>query len=139
MRLSGDVKPDVYLVSNAFERIWKLGVISLGLMGVEQLAAVVGTMAWTRVVRPIGVVLEYFSKMALSAYFVHLALLYGFWGIQFTQQWHRKSSWHEYWWRLGVMWCLTAAVCYGLHKLRRGIEWVIRNARGTPAPAAAGV
>jgi uncharacterized membrane protein len=139
LRLSGDVKPDVYLLSNAFERIWKLGAIGLVLMGVERMAGAVGTMAWTRVVRPIGVVLEYFSKMALSGYFVHLALLYGFWGIQFTQQWHRKSSWSEYWWRLVVMWCLTAAVCYAIHRLRRGIEWVIRNLRGTPSPATAGV
>jgi hypothetical protein len=140
MRLAGDVKPDVYLVSNAFERIWKLGAISLLLVGVEWSATVVGTMAWTRIVRPIGIVLEYFSKMALSGYFVHLALLYGFWGIQFTQQWHRKSSWTQYGWRVVLMWCMTALVCYGLHRLRRGIEWTIRNLRGTaqvPATARA--
>jgi len=131
MRL-GNVKPDVYLVSNAFERIWKLGSICLVLLGAEWIATRAGAAAWTRLVRPIGVVLEYFSKMALSAYFAHLALLYGFWGIQFTQVWHRKSNWFEYGWRLGVLWCLTALVCYGLHRARRGIEWMIRNMRGTP-------
>jgi hypothetical protein len=36
------------------------------------------------------------------------------------------------------MYCLTILVCYGLHRARRGIEALIRNARGVPAvPAAA--
>ena len=86
----------------------------------EWVATKAGAAASTRLVRPIGVVLEYFSKMALSAYFAHLWLLYGFWGIQFTQVWHRKSNWYEYWWRLGVVWCLTALVCYGLHRCGEG-------------------
>jgi uncharacterized membrane protein len=137
MRLFGDAKPDVYLVSNSFERIWKLGATCLVLLGAEWVAGKAGAAAWTRVLRPIGVVMEYFSKMALPAYFAHLALLYGFCGIQFTQVWHRKSNWVQYGWRLGALWCLTALVCYGLHRARRGIEWMIRNLRGTPKTAAA--
>lgn len=129
-----DLKLDTYLVSNACERIWKLGVICLTLMAVEKVTTLVAAVA--RVLKPVSVVLEYFSGKALSGYFAHLTLLYGFLGIQITQVWHRKSSWGQYWWRLGVMYCLTALVCYGLHRARRGIEAMIRNARGVPATAA---
>jgi uncharacterized membrane protein len=129
---------DTYLVSNAFERIWKLGAICLLLAAVERVATQVGAVAWG--LRPVTTVLEYFSGKSLSAYFVHLMLLYGFWGVQFTQVWHRKSSWGEYCWRLGVMYCLTALVCYGLHRARRGVEAFIRNrssAQGVVAAEAA--
>jgi len=120
-----------YMVSNAFERIWKLGVICLVLMAIERLTTAVGAVPWTRVFRLLGSPLEYFSKMSLSAYFVHLTLLYGFWGIQFTQVWHRKSSWQQYFWRMPVLIGMTALVCYGLHLVRRRIEAVIR-AKATP-------
>jgi uncharacterized membrane protein len=131
-----EMKLDAYLVSNACERLWKLGVICLTLTAIERLTTLVTVAA--RALTPFSVVLEYFSGKALSAYFVHLTLLYGFLGIQFTQVWHRKSSWPQYWWRLGVMYCLTILVCYGLHRARRGIEALIRNARGIPAvPTAA--
>jgi uncharacterized membrane protein len=129
-----ELKLDTYLVSNACERIWKLGVICLTLMAVEKVTTLVAAAA--RVLKPASAVLEYFSSKALSGYFAHLTLLYGFLGIQITQVWHRKSSWGQYWWRLGVMYCLTALVCYGLHRARRGIEAMIRNARGVPATAA---
>jgi uncharacterized membrane protein len=131
-----DMKLDTYFVSNACERLWKLGVICLALTAIEKVTTLVTAAA--RVLKPASAVLEYFSGKALSGYFAHLTLLYGFLGIQFTQMWHRKSSWGQYWWRLGIMYCLTALVCYGLHRARRAIEAMIRNARGVPAvPVAA--
>src|SRR5206468_2912693 len=130
------MKLDTYLVSNACERLWKLGVICLTLTAIEKVRTLVTATA--RVLKPASVVLDYFSGKSLSAYFAHLTLLYGFLGIQFTQMWHRKSSWGQYWWRLGIVSWLAALVCYGLHRARRGIEAWIRNARGVPVtPAAA--
>ncbi|MDB5319064.1 MAG: hypothetical protein JWN40_695 [Phycisphaerales bacterium] len=119
------MKLDTYLVSNACERLWKLGAICLTLAALEKVTTLVGAVAWA--LRPASTVLEYFSGKSLSAYFVHLTLLYGFLGVQFTQMWHRNSSWGEYRWRLGAMYGLTALVCYGLHRARRSVEAIIRN------------
>jgi len=124
-----EAKFETYIVSNTFERLWKLGAVCLALLAISRAAQ------WTMLaragsfaVRPAGAVLNYFSRTALSAYFVHLMLLYGFLGLQFTQMWHRRSTWDQYAWRVGVMYVLTAAVCHAMHKARLAIEGMIRTA-----------
>jgi uncharacterized membrane protein len=131
-----EAKLETYLVSNTFERLWKLGAVCLALLAIERATQWAALARAAFAVRPVGGVLNYFSRTALSAYFVHLSLLYGFLGLQFTQVWHRRSTWDQYAWRVGVMFVLTAAVCHALHKARLAIEGVIRTtlaARGEPA------
>lgn len=121
---------------NLFERMWKLGVIGLVLFGIERAWPTVG-----RLLAPGMAVLEFFSRHALAAFFVHLSLLYGFLGIHFTHQWHRNSSWPQYAWRLAALYGMTVLLCLLIERVKQAIIATADRTRATqlpvPAPEAA--
>ena len=124
----------IFWVRNAFERLWKLGLLCMVLATLEMLAAPMSHWSWTRVFRPVETVANFFSRYALPAYFVHLALIYGFLGLQFTRQWHRQSTWRQYTWRMLLVVIGTAAICHLLHLARRTITDALRALTAEPPP-----
>ena len=116
----------IFWVRNAFERLWKLGLVCLALVGIEGASMRMERLTWSRIFRPIETLVSYFSSRALSAYFVHLGLIYGFLGLQFTRQWHRQSTWRQYAWRMLLVVAATAAICQSLHWARREVENIYR-------------
>lgn len=124
---------DLFWVRNAVERIWKLSFILLSLLVIDWGSVRLAHFPWARLFTPIERGMEYFSRHALVAYLVHLSLLYGFLNIQLTRQWHGKSTWDEYTWRMLLVIAGTAFVCHAIHRARRMIESAIRGAVPTPA------
>ena len=115
---------------NALERAWKVGRIILVLLAFDGLGSYLSRFKSAAVAEkfmiPIQGILMFFSTRSLSAYFVHLSLLYGFMRLQFTNHWHHQFSFKGYAWRAVFIIILTACICQILHLLRRGLESVLR-------------
>ena len=121
-----ETQGSLFWTANAVERLWKLNGLIFVLLTIEYLGPKTGP-AVHAIFRPIDRTLDYFSRHALTGYFVHLTLLYGLFGFTFVSQWRGRSDWGQYAWRMPLIVFGTAAVCYVGHVARRSLEDDLRS------------
>lgn len=117
----------LFWVRNGLERIWILCVVLLALFTIDYAALALASVSWSRLFVPLERTVDFFSRHALFGYFAHLSLLYGFLTFQFTNQWHHRSTWTQYTWRMLIVIAGTAVVCMVIHRVKRLLDSLVRN------------